>query len=82
MSINDVDEVYIQNVPNNIYDGSYPCLFFSETKLIKDVEAMGYQLLESFTAIDGRVDIGVFKGLIFVETERCKNRINMPLLQT
>ncbi len=64
-SYDDEDRITIQTVPPSIYRASYPCWFFSETKLKSLMSKYNYELLLSFQC-DGQADIpAAHKGFFF-----------------
>lgn len=57
--------IKIQTVPSKIYAASYPCRFFNEHELIRDLNSRGYSLLETFPSLDKLDDSATWKGHIF-----------------
>nr|WP_241502579.1 TIGR04325 family methyltransferase [Bathymodiolus azoricus thioautotrophic gill symbiont] len=64
------EKITLQVVPPSIYQASYPCWFFDETKLIDYFKSKGYSVIEIFESADGKNDEYEFKGLI-LEFEKC-----------
>ena len=58
------DEIKLQTVSPKIYNASYPCWFFTETKFLKYFENNGYKIIETFDALDGKTNKYTFKGFI------------------
>jgi putative methyltransferase (TIGR04325 family) len=69
------ERITIQTVPEWIYSATYPCRFFNEQNFIQVFEDAGYELLESFSALDRTNIPSVFKGFIFTY----KNYKNQPI---
>ncbi|MDR1459559.1 MAG: methyltransferase, TIGR04325 family [Bacteroidales bacterium] len=64
-TLNNKDRLTIQKVPDKIYSATYPCWFFGEKKWISYFIDNGYELVESFDALD-KVNISSkYKGFIF-----------------
>ena len=59
------DRITVQKVPPWIYEGSYPCRFFNETKLIDMIVMSGYKLVADFVNTDCANVPSTFKGFIF-----------------
>lgn len=67
-TLNNTDRLTVQKVPPSIYNASYPCWFFSETKFITSINKK-YELVESFdSSIKANIP-SIFKGFIFVIKE-------------
>lgn len=60
------DIITVQKVPPEIFDASYPCWFFSYSKLKNHLNA-NYELIEEFDGFDVADDLpnSMFKGLIY-----------------
>ncbi len=67
-----IEKIFIQKVPDWIYQASYPCRFFVENDFIKLFESRGYFLLESFESIDNLDDRAEWRGYIF---RACNSKI-------
>ena len=65
------DRITVQKVPSWIYEASYPCRFFNETKLLGFFGSAGYELVESFVSPDSANIPSVFKGFIFKRVGDC-----------
>lgn len=63
-NVSDVDRLTIQEVPAFIYKASYPCWFFSESKLLDKVKAK-YDLRFDFNALDHANIPSNYKGYFF-----------------
>jgi putative methyltransferase (TIGR04325 family) len=61
----DKEKIFIQKVPNTIYQASYPCRFFIEKDFLQFFKSRGYTLYESFSSLDDLDDRAVWKGFIF-----------------
>lgn len=59
------DRITVQRVPSWIYEASYPCRFFNESKLLGFFAASGYELIADFVNPDHANISSVFKGFIF-----------------
>ena len=59
------EQIKLQVVPPSIYNASYPCHFFEEDRFFNYFKDKGFNLLESFDALDGVTINYVFKGMIF-----------------
>lgn len=59
------DRLTVQRVPSRIYEASYPCRFFNETRLLSLFAAAGYELVVDFATSDRANIPSVFKGFIF-----------------
>ncbi|WP_324172642.1 TIGR04325 family methyltransferase [Sulfurimonas sp.] len=59
-----IEKIKLQIVPETIYEASYPCRFFDESKFVKYFSDAGYNLFEEFNALDGETDEYKFKGMI------------------
>lgn len=70
-----VDFLSVQNIPDNIYDASYPCWFLIENKVIQLLLDNNYYLIESFPAIDNLDDRAIWKGHIFCKTLHGANNV-------
>lgn len=70
-----VDFLSVQNIPDNIYDASYPCWFLIENKVIQLLLDNNYYLIESFPAIDNLDDRAIWKGHIFCKTLHGSNNV-------
>jgi len=57
--------LFVQHVPKSIYKASYPIWLFNESEFVKMVTSRGYELIESFDALDSLDDRGVWKGFLF-----------------
>jgi putative methyltransferase (TIGR04325 family) len=64
------EKIKLQIVPPSIYQASYPCRFFNESEFIKYFTKNGFQIIETFDALDGKTSEYVFKGMIL---EKLKN---------
>ena len=71
VSNNYVDDVYIQNVPQSIYEASYPVRSLSRQELIKSIENFDYRMITDFDTLDFPQLVKLdsdFKGFIFSKT--------------
>jgi putative methyltransferase (TIGR04325 family) len=64
MNTEDVDRLTVQEVPPSIYQASYPCWFFSESKILEKFKA-NYILKYEFRALDHANIPSVYKGYFF-----------------
>jgi len=55
------DRITVQSVPKSIYQASYPARFFSQKRFNVLINAIGYQVIETFDC-DDDVGIGEFRG--------------------
>lgn len=62
-SLTNHDMIKLQVVPENIYNASYPCWFFSFSKLMSRLKKK-YELIEVFDGNDGKNNLYEFKGFI------------------
>ncbi len=62
------EKITLQIVPPNIYEASYVCRIFDETKLIQYLKNKNYELLEDFDTLDGESELYKFKGMILEKT--------------
>jgi putative methyltransferase (TIGR04325 family) len=62
------EKITLQRVPPFIYDASYPCWFFNESKFVNYFGNKGYQVLEDFESLDGETNEYKFKGMILEKT--------------
>jgi len=60
------ERISIQHVPPSIYPASYPCRFFVENDVISLFSNAGYELVESFNALDELDASATWKGHIFI----------------
>lgn len=58
------ENITLQIVSPSIYEASYPCRFFDESKFIKYFEKNNYKIFEKFKALDRENDKYIFKGMI------------------
>ena len=72
-SVSGDDEVKLQIVPTDIYTASMPCWFFDEAYFVAYFESKGYDIIEKFSAIDGKCDECDFKGMILRNTKSIHN---------
>ena len=63
------EKIMIQNVSDIIYYAArYPCHFFKKSTFLLHFEMLGYQVLESFDALDdGSNDFANWEGFIFLQ---------------
>ena len=61
-----VDSIKLQYVPAAIYQASYPCRVFNEDNLCQFISGLGYQLLETFPALDNFDPNTYWRGHIFL----------------
>ena len=61
----DKEKIFIQKVPETIYQASYPCRFFVEKNFLQYFESREYELCESFSSLDDLDDRAIWKGFIF-----------------
>src|SRR5262249_42728566 len=69
----DADRLSVQHGPYDIYPGSYPAWFLSETRLCRMITGAGYELLVDFDGFDsvGPEDERAYtKGFIFRHASR------------
>ena len=59
------ETIKLQVVPPSIYEASYPCWFFNESKFLNYLANKNYKLIEQFGALDGENEEYKFKGFIF-----------------
>jgi putative methyltransferase (TIGR04325 family) len=62
--IKNSEKIKLQIVPPSIYEASYPCRFFDESKFIEYFIKKGYSVFEEFDALDGESEEYKFKGMI------------------
>lgn len=60
--------LYVQQVPERIYKASYPIWLFNEKEFVRSITSRGYELIESFAALDKLDERGVWKGFLFTRT--------------
>jgi putative methyltransferase (TIGR04325 family) len=60
--------LFVQHVPKSIYKASYPIWLLNESDFIGRITSRGYELIESFDAIDKLDDRGIWKGFLFCKT--------------
>jgi putative methyltransferase (TIGR04325 family) len=60
--------LYIQKVSENIYKASYPIWLFNERELVEFITTRGYEVVESFGALDNLDIRGIWRGYIFSRT--------------
>ena len=65
LKIGDKEKVFIQKVPDAIYQASYPCRFFVEKDFLDYFESRQYKLCESFSSLDDLDHRAIWKGFIF-----------------
>ena len=65
LKADDQEKIFIQKVPDAIYEASYPCRFFVEKEFLKYFESREYVLCESFFSLDDLDDRAAWKGFIF-----------------
>ena len=58
------ERIMLQVVPPSIYEASYPCRFFDESKFVKYFSYAGYEVFEEFDALDGDTKEYKFKGMM------------------
>ena len=63
------ETIKIQKVPPEIYNASYPCWFFDESKLIKFFDDREYNVIESFYNEEPETEEYLFKG--FIISKKC-----------
>lgn len=68
------ERIFMQVVPDSIYNASYPCRFFVEEHLIQYFSVSGYSLVESFRALDDLDERAIWKGYIFKRKLITENR--------
>jgi putative methyltransferase (TIGR04325 family) len=69
----DADRLTLQHGPFELYPGTYPAWFLSESRVVKTLTDAGYELLQSFDGFDdvGPEDEGSYpKGFIFARSSR------------
>lgn len=64
------ERIAIQSVPSSIYVASYPCRHFFEIQFREYIERAGYDLIESFLALDHIDDSVDYKGFIYKRREQ------------
>jgi putative methyltransferase (TIGR04325 family) len=57
--------IFVQHVPKSIYKASYPIWLFNENEFVRILSSKGYELIESFDALDSLDDRGVWKVFFF-----------------
>jgi putative methyltransferase (TIGR04325 family) len=57
--------LFVQHVPERIYKASYPIWLFNESEFVWSITSRGYELVESFDALDKLDDRGIWKGFVF-----------------
>ena len=65
LKIGDKEKIFIQKVPDAIYQASYPCRFFVENDFLQYFDSREYLLCESFSSLDDLDDRAIWKGFIF-----------------
>ena len=68
-----IDRTFVQNVPKEIYQTSYPAHSLSEDRLVKKMNMAGYLLIESFPALSFTALEYIeacYKGYIFLRKSR------------
>jgi len=61
----DKEKVFIQKVPDAIYQASYPCRFFVENEFLQFFKSREYVLCDSFSSLDNLDDRAAWRGFIF-----------------
>ena len=59
------EKIFIQKVPDTIYQASYPCRFLLENTFLQFFKLRKYVLCESFISLDALDDRATWKGYIF-----------------
>ena len=60
------DLIKLQYVPEPIYQASYPCRVFNEENLCQFISGLGYELLETFPALDNFDPDTYWRGYVFL----------------
>jgi putative methyltransferase (TIGR04325 family) len=69
VTVREESAIYVQHVPESIYDASYPCRSIPERELVATLARRGYALISDFRSVEfpplDAIDC-IFKGYIFV----------------